>query len=54
MEPRPASYNKLTMPAFKCASLIIINAKNEKNVYAHLMKQVHQESACRLENTIFE
>jgi len=24
------------------------------NVYAHLMKQVNQESACRLENTIFE
>ena len=24
------------------------------NVYAHLMKPVNQEAACRLENTIFE
>jgi len=24
------------------------------NVYAHLMKDSNQESACRLENTIFE
>ena len=24
------------------------------NVYAHLMKPVNQEAACRLENTLFE
>ncbi len=51
------------------ASLLIEQGENKKytqsqlghssptvtlNVYAHLMKQINQEAACRLENAIFE